>query len=121
MKKIPFDVKYRPEIESGKYSVCLKNDAFICRVLAWDLPGDYPIAVASYMEEDPNGCAIETYTDSGYDGLSEHLFVRTNELSEFEQAVKDAIITCNSGWDFEKDLTDVCDKLLSIAKKELNR
>ena len=42
MEKIPFDIKYRPEIESGKYLVVTRDDRPV-RIVCWDRKGAYPI------------------------------------------------------------------------------
>ena len=36
MKRIPFDIQYRPEIESGKYNVITQHDHLPVRVICWD-------------------------------------------------------------------------------------
>ncbi len=55
MKKIPFDAKFRPEIESGEFKVVTKDDRPV-QILSWELKGNYPIL----------GCLMEKQTD--YEG-----------------------------------------------------
>lgn len=68
--KIPFDIKYRPQIESGEYKVFLKNGNPV-RILAWDLPGEYPIAAADWPLNNETDTRVETYTEDGWDGIGE--------------------------------------------------
>lgn len=70
MNKIPFDIKYRPEIESGKYKVELTNGNTV-RILAWDLPGDYPIVAADWPKDWESDTRVETYNNKGWDGIGE--------------------------------------------------
>lgn len=55
MKKIPFDAKFRPEIESGEFKVVTKDDRPV-QILSWEMKGNYPIL----------GCLMEKQTD--YEG-----------------------------------------------------
>ena len=40
--KMQFDIKYRPEIESGKYKVETR-DGHSVRIVCWNTLGEYPI------------------------------------------------------------------------------
>lgn len=42
MQKIPFDIKYRPEIESGKYKV-KTNAGRPVRIICWDAKNEDPL------------------------------------------------------------------------------
>lgn len=55
MKKIPFDAKFRPEIEIGEFKVVTKDDRSV-QILSWEMKGNYPIL----------GCLMEKQTD--YEG-----------------------------------------------------
>lgn len=48
MAKIPFDIKYRPEIEAGKYKV--KVEEHEARIVCWDYNGDNLIVCVKYPE-----------------------------------------------------------------------
>jgi hypothetical protein len=50
MKEIPFDVKYRPQIESGEYKV-VDGWGNQIRIICWDAKGDYPIIGLFDIEE----------------------------------------------------------------------
>lgn len=128
--KIPFDIKFRPQIESGEYKVLLEN-GHSGRVLAWDLPGDYPIAIADV--DDP--CVlVATYDNKGRCGIGKRhncLFVITPEpeLTEFEKAIKDLVLAidegelCELGVFEEENLgawaVKKAAELLDLARKEL--
>ena len=49
MSKIPFDIKYRPQIESGEYKVILDCNVE-AEILTWDKPGEYPIVCMAKKE-----------------------------------------------------------------------
>ena len=52
MTKIPFNIKYRPQIESGEYSVVTREDRPV-EIKIWDLKGDFPV-VGVYFDEKNN-------------------------------------------------------------------
>ena len=43
-KKVPFNMNYRPEIESGKYKV-VTRDGRTVRIVCWDATEEYPLIV----------------------------------------------------------------------------
>lgn len=99
MAKIPFNIKFRPQIESGEYKVETRGGDPI-RVLAWDLPYDFPIATAEFTED--NRVIVESYSADGWVGYGEkenNLVVITpeSELSEFEKAIKDLVLAIDEG------------------------
>lgn len=64
MAKIPFDIKYRPQIESGEYKVETR-DGRAARITCWDLKhGAYVIVAA--IQEGCDECSVELYTDKGF-------------------------------------------------------
>lgn len=82
MAKIPFDIKYKPQIESGEYKVYHSNGNTV-RILAWDLPGDYPIAAADWPRDCETDIRVETYTEDGWDGIGRkavELMVETKRI-----------------------------------------
>ena len=92
MAKIEFDIKYRPEIESGKYKVVTRTNKPV-RILCWDRVArvgqeqDLRLCVL-ISEEDGERCYY--YHLSGKPWLSDidrDLFILTDqpELTEFEQ------------------------------------
>ncbi len=123
MAKIPFSIEHREKIESGEYKVETKNGRPI-RVLAWDLPCDFPIATAEFTED--NRVIVESYSVDGWVGYGEkenNLVIVTPEpeLSEFEKAFDRIAELYHS--DKNPDEVACCKeyaaKLLSIARKQL--
>ena len=91
MAKIAFDIKYRPEIESGKYKVVTKDNKNV-RIISWDMhtgSGDKIVALVTGQggEFEKN----RTYYLDGRCCSSQHdstsLFILTDgpELTEFEE------------------------------------
>ena len=125
--KIPFDVKFRPQIESGEYKVFLANGNTV-RILAWDLPGDYPIAAEDWPLNDETDTRVETYTEDGWDGIGEKtydLFLVTPEpeLSEFEHEIENLLNLADGEGHARTTIENtkkVAKKLLELAKKEWN-
>lgn len=128
MAKIPFNVKFRPQIESGEYKVETRNGLPV-RIICWDRKHGHPIVGLAY--EKATGC--ESYVSAYADGttsangkmeFSDDLFLVTPgpELTEFEQAVKDLCWKVGIiGEVFYKD--DIIKKtaagLLDLARKDI--
>lgn len=104
MSKIPFDIKYRPQIESGEYKV--ETD---CKepvtIIKWDLKNDNGNILCYYFD----GKEDIPYVTEGKD-----LFIVTPEpkMSEFEKEVYK--ITTN-----KMHFKEEANKLLSLANKQL--
>jgi hypothetical protein len=122
MAKIPFNVKFRPQIESGKYKVIL-DCGVEAEILAWDKPGEYPIVCMAKKDgaipfrTDNNGIAYHYPEGSNYSDL--FIVTPEPELTEFEKAIEE-YIKCFTGI----VQTDVAAKqwsaeLLNIARKEI--
>ena len=94
MKKIPFDIKHRPQIESGKYKVVTRIGKPV-RIICWDLNGPQPI-VGTIYEKQMNQDIIQVFDKNGKywkesDSESHNdLFIITDEpeLTELEKAIK---------------------------------
>lgn len=90
--KIPFDIKFKPQIESGEYKVETR-DGKPARILCWDKVdefGYYIVALVQYTPEHEN--MISVCEDGIYKGTYGHgydLFIITPEpeLSEFEERI----------------------------------
>lgn len=114
MAKIPFDIKYRPEIEAGKYKVKVgENEA---RIVCWDYNGDNLIVCAKYPEGEQGLI---------YDMAGRHrtklpeckpdLELHTDdpeELTEFEKAVEAIYESCGVK---ELSIKEKAAKLLGVA------
>ena len=115
MAKIPFNIKYRPEIEAGKYKVKVgENEA---RIVCWDYNGDTTLIVlvkdiseeraflydtigrhkTLVLDKMPD---LELYTDE------------PEELTEFEKAVEAIYESCGVK---ELRIKEKAAKLLGIA------
>ena len=128
--KIPFDIKYRPQIESDEYKVETRNGESV-RIICWDKQGECPIVVVSCVDGDDG---VYTYHENGhyvnYESIYD-LFIVTpeEEMTEFEKAVglvftdaqliprdKDGIANIH---DINEFIKKKAAKLLDIAKKEI--
>ena len=139
MAKIPFDVKYRPQIESGEYKVETR-DGRPARIVCWDAKilgpqrRNKPILALSWYkaniaEEDfschlPNGQVLIN-NPSPRDLL---IVTPEPDLTQFEKAVRDCIknnlINVSEFGVFETFIDDhtakeISAKLLDIARVEL--
>ena len=123
MAKIPFDIKYRPQIESGEYKVETRNGR-TARVVCWDRFGTQLVALIG-KEED-----VLTYNPDGTMGqmsLPSDLFIVTPEKDlalTLEQVVKlDNIIMnmvgegYNNGYKTRPFYEEVLKRFNEIKKK----
>ena len=120
--KIPFDIKYRPQIESGEYKVETRN-GLPARIICWDRKHGYPICALVY--EKATGCEsyVSTYDNgmasaNGIQETSDDLFLITpeSELSEDERIRKWIYEMLKAG--IENDPNPFCEDA-SMAKKAL--
>ena len=58
MKAIPFNIKYRPQIESGEYKVVTRENCPV-EIKIWDLKGDFPIVGVYYDEKNDRDTAVQ--------------------------------------------------------------
>ena len=120
--KIPFDIKFRPQIESGECKVILDCGVEV-EILAWDKPGKYPIVCMAKKDgaipfrTDNNGIAYHYPEGSNYSDL----FIITSEpeLSEFEEAVGAEIFDSPFNVEQVKVIKEESAKLLSLARNEI--
>lgn len=134
--KIPFNIKYRPQIESGEYKV-ETIDGNPVRIICWDRHNENkPLIVA--LISAPACDALSNYFQDGKPLSTDSplLFIITPEpeLTEFEQGVRDMIVsaltTTHTVSDGQVTSSVVMDYntvrllaagLLKLAKKELIR
>ena len=132
MAKIPFDIKFRPQIESGEYKV-VNSYGEPVRIICWDARIDFPNGIRPIISLQ--------LIDGKYEVVSDHLkngkiysfkdapadlFIVTpeEELSEFEKVVKDRLWrTIEYSETFRKDenkwVQGLAAELIALAKKEL--
>ncbi len=97
MKKIPFNIKYRPQIESGEYRVVTREDCPV-EIKIWDLKGDFPVVGVYYDYKNKRDTAVQV-TAEGWcsikpdDNYSDDFFIITDkpELTEFEEILKSIV------------------------------
>ena len=133
MAKILFDIKYRPQIESGEYTVENRNGVHVT-ILEWDIfiHGMAHMMLIRYDDKyefvHSNGRINRIGQDSNLD-----LFIVTpeEEFTEWEKSVglaltdyqllprnKDGMINIH---DFKEFIKERADKLLSIARKQAEK
>ncbi len=127
--KIPFDVKYRPQIESGEYQVT-NSICEAVRVICWDAdiistPSCGKKPIISLQHGMDNHEVVVHHLDNGKVFKSEDtladLFILTPEpeLTEFERGIKRGFL-CAGLEDVPTGIIkDTAQDLLTIAKKEL--
>ena len=124
MAKIPFDIKYRPQIESGEYKAILEC-GIEAEILAWDKPGEYPIICVAKKDDaipfrtDGNGKAYHYPEGANYSNL--FLVTPAPELTEFEKMVREAIEydpETSSEEEIEQAVRGYAEDILELAKKE---
>lgn len=130
-KRIPFNVKYRPQLESGQYKLVCDSTGYIPTILSWDDKTDplYPLIVdlrcinSDTHKEFPYTADGSQYTDRGHSITD--LFIITNEpeLTEAELYLK-SLIECyatTSGNKYElpeESAKKFANKLRELFKKE---
>ena len=123
--KIPFDIKYRPQIESGEYKVVTADDHPV-RICCWNAEEDWPIValVKDYNEKSdycyPMMC--DTAGVSATKGKQKQLYVITPEpeLTEFEIFLAKILETFNGvEIDVSSAVAAYAPTLLRLASKGL--
>lgn len=129
--RVPFDMKYRPQIESGEYKVETR-DGKPAKIVYWDLKAyDDDIKLVVIIGEDGSQGAITMskhgsfYSD--YLALGEHrydLFIVTPEpeLTEFEGALSKFLCDASvrpGPENYDAWAREYASQLLDLAKKEL--
>lgn len=130
--KIPFDIKFRSQIESGEYKV-VTRDSTPVRIVCWDANNPQPIVGLVY-DNDTMCDIVELFCGNGKywsedkDKDSDFdLFIITPEpeLTEFEKSLADVIgFAISQGvvepnYETYKFVKDWSERLLELAKKEL--
>lgn len=134
--KIPFNIKYRPQIESGEYKVETR-DGRPAKVIYWDAKADDGACIIALIpgyggeeayQHFPNGKA---FSSKSSDEDCADLFIITpeSELTEFEQELinffneRNTILPDKDGVYNKHDCNELlhksANKLLELAKKEI--
>jgi len=134
MKKIPFDIKYRPEIESGKYKV-MTAEGLNVRIICWDRNTTYWKIVGLVTSQAGNE-VVFTYDENGKEsdgclhGYRNDLLILTDEpeLTDFEKELIKIMV--ENGSPIGEDISKYTDedieymhsyskRLLRLARQEL--
>lgn len=132
--KIAFDIKYRPQIESGKYKVVTRKGETV-RIERWDGKDDAnPIDAFIWHNDEWNGPwhwhSNGLYkTAKSEDDFDLFIIITETELTEFEQGLvnfynkRNAILPDKDGvfnkHDCDELLRESAKELLELAKKEI--
>ena len=122
--KIPFDIKYRPQIESGEYKV-ETIDGKTVRIVCWDKKADNGDCIVALVNVNGDKERTLHFDCSGRCAFSilgqQELFIITPEpeLSEFEEAVGSEIFDPPFNEEQIKVIKEESAKLLELAKEEL--
>ena len=117
MAKIPFDIKYRPQIESGEYKVETKGGAPV-HILSFEALGPFPICyqVGDGMDADfpplPEVCFANNNGECSYPPNSLFIVTPEEELTEFEKAIDALYESCGVK---ELQVKKKAAKLLALA------
>lgn len=91
MKKIPFNIDYRPQIESGACKVVTRNDRPV-EIKMWDLKGSFPVVGVYYDDVNDRDLVVQVTAEGRCsmilnDDSSDDFFIITNEPDglEFKQ------------------------------------
>ena len=123
MTKIPFNIKYRPQIESGEYKVVTRENRPV-EIKIWDLKGDFPIVGVYYDEKNNRDTAVQGTVDGRCsikpdDDYCDDFFIITSksDLTEFESAVQEIFY---KGRKDNIDLLKITSNtLLMVARKQM--
>ena len=130
--KIPFDIKYRPQIESGEYKVETRDGKHV-RILCYDANNIVPIVALVTFNDGSEG-SRDYYHDGtmNYSGkenpLDLFIIIPEKELTEFERRLvkfyndRDSI-TCDKDGVFNRHevyelLHSTASELLSLAREQ---
>ena len=123
MKKIPFNIKYRVQIESGEYKVVTREDRPV-EIKIWDLKGDFPVVGVYFDEKNNRDTAVQVTAEGRCsikpnDDYCDDFFIITSksDLTEFESAVQEIFY---KGRKDNIDLLKITSNtLLMVARKQM--
>lgn len=134
MAKIAFDIKYRPEIESGEYKVVTKDNKNV-RIISWDMhtsSGDKIVALVTgqggQFEKNRTYLLDGRCCSSQNDSTSLYILTNEPELTEFEKELikimkeEGSPIGADTSKYTEGDIAAMhsySERLLALARKQL--
>lgn len=109
MKVIPFNIKYRSQVESGEYRVVTRENCPV-EIKLWDLKGDFPVAGVYYDEKNNRDTVVQVTAEGRCSNTPgeeycDDFFIITNE-SELTE--------------FRKELATMVDYAINHAKPGVN-
>ena len=127
MAKIAFDIKYRPQIESGEYKVVTKDNKNV-RIISWDMhtsSGDKIVALVTgqggQFEKNRTYLLDGRCCSSQYDSTSLYILTNEPELTDFEKefgGIIEAYIDTRAELTNE-GIKNHAGRLLALARKQL--
>lgn len=109
MIKIPFNIKHRPQVESGEYRVVTREDRPV-EIRIWDLKGDFPIVGVYYDTKNNRETAVQVTAEG-----------RCSVTPGEEYCDDFFIITSKPEiTEFRKELTTMVDYAVNHAKSGVN-
>ncbi len=136
MKKIPFSILNRPEIEAGKYKVETVDGTHNVRIVCWDAkgPGDTAYIVGLQAKKGEDTEKLQKYyvdgtlvSSNGTSNTGKNLIIVTDipSLNEFETGVNECLnsnygIVLNNDGDVDK-FKATCSSILTLAKKAFRK
>lgn len=126
--RIPFDIKYRPEIESGKYKVVTEFGEPV-RIICWDSKYHSDLPVIALIDDGDGEDMIHLSTNGKREidkrrGWTQ-LWILTDEpgeLTEFEKAVKAIFLTVpHQTPTMNSYVKEKSSELLTLAKETLEK
>lgn len=118
-----FNIKYRPEIESGRYKVRTASGHPV-RIVCWDAKSEFNDPIVALVEYPAREVAVNYTTDGRYIGNNEnYLVVETDEreLSHGERIIFSVLQRINGQTIQESEMynlaVDLWDELQEIATR----
>lgn len=132
MKRIPFNILNRPEIEAGKYKVETEDGTHSVRIVCWDAkgPGDTTYIVGLQTKKGEDTEKLQKYYEdgtlvsaNGTSNTGKNLVILTDipKLTEFEASVKDCLGILFIGDEDVERFKDVCNTILSLSKNAIRK
>lgn len=128
MAKIPFDLRYRPQIERGEYKVETRDGKTV-RIICWDAIGPSPI-IGLFLTDDGGETTTQNRPDGrwsddlNYESDYDLFLITPDELNEFEIKLKEfgdkashSGIVDYRNWAESEEFRQSVAELLTLAKK----
>lgn len=124
MTKIPFNIKYRPQIESGEYKVVTREDRPV-EIRIWDLKGDFPVVGVYFDEKNNRETAVQVTAEGRCsikpsDDYCDDFFIPANKSvmwSEEDEEQLDRALYMMEQLDMTKSWDDVYNWLKSLEDR----